>query len=78
MPRKLIQDMKNALLITDNRVWTALWPIFNKEYQEIESIHTMPYAVVDATDGKNVVSRFETEEFRRILDVVHQWYQDGS
>ena len=68
---------ENALLITDNRVWTALWPIFNKEYQEIESIHTMPYAVVDATDGKNVVSRFETEEFRRILDVVHQWYQDG-
>ena len=27
--------------------------------------------------GKNVVSRFETEEFRQILDVVHQWYQDG-
>lgn len=53
---------ENASLITDNRVWTALWPIFNKEYQEIESIHTMPYAVVDATDGKTVVSRFETEE----------------
>lgn len=68
---------ENASLITDNRVWTALWPIFNKEYQEIESIHTMPYAVVDATDGKTVVSRFETEEFRQILDVVHQWYQDG-
>ena len=69
---------ENASLITDNRVWTALWPIFNKEYQEIESIHTMPYAVVDATDGKTVVSRFETEEFRQILDVVHQWYQDGA
>lgn len=53
---------ENASLIADNRVWTALWPIFNKEYQEIESIHTMPYAVVDATDGKTVVSRFETEE----------------
>ena len=23
------------------------------------------------------MSRFETEEFRQILDVVHQWYQDG-
>lgn len=68
---------ENASLVTDNRVWTALWPIYDKEYQEIESIHTMPYAVVDAADGKKVVSRFETEEFRQILDVTHQWYQDG-
>lgn len=68
---------QNAALITDNRAWTALWPMFGKQYQEIETIHTIPYAVVDADTGKVVVSRFETEEFRQILDVVHQWYQDG-
>ena len=68
---------QDAAMITDNRAWTALWHMFGANYQEIESIETIPYAVVDATDGKNVVSRFETEEFRQILDVVHQWYQDG-
>ena len=24
-----------------------------------------------------MISRFETPEFRHILDIVHRWYQDG-
>lgn len=74
---KIDARYQNEAMITDNRVWSSLWHIFGTNYGEIASVEMLPYAVVDADTGKHVISRFETPEFRHILDIVHRWYQDG-
>ena len=40
-------------------------------------METVPYAVTDRESCRTVISRFETPEFRKTLDVLHQWYVDG-
>lgn len=74
---KIDARYQNEAMITDNRVWSSLWHIFGTNYGEIASVEMLPYVVVDADTGKHVISRFETPEFRHILDIVHRWYQDG-
>lgn len=68
---------ENAL-ITDNRIWTNLWNIIaGDKYLEVNSIYDTPYVVVRADDPTQVISRFETEEFKYILTLLKQWYDDG-
>lgn len=68
---------QDAALITDNRAWNALWYLNNEKYEEIGTLETVPYAVTDRESCRTVISRFETPEFRKTLDVLHQWYVDG-
>lgn len=65
-------------LVTDNRIWNSLWYMLcSPDYPELESITSIPYAVVSAENPRKILSRFETEEFQEILSVVRKWYQDG-
>ncbi len=65
-------------LITDNRIWTSLWNIIaGSKYLEVDSIFSTPYVVVSADNPTEPVSRFETPEFKQILEIVKQWYDDG-
>ena len=63
---------QDAALITDNRAWNALWYLNNEKYEEIGTLETVPYAVTDRESCRTVISRFETPEFRKTLDVLHQ------
>lgn len=68
----------DSSLVTDNRIWNSLWYMLcSADYLEVESIPSIPYAVVSVENPRKILSRFETEKFQEILSIVRKWYQDG-
>lgn len=67
----------NAKII-DSRIWTSLWYILaGDKYMEITSMAEDPWLVVTYEDPYTVVNRFETPEFKQVLEYTRKWYQDG-
>ncbi len=65
-------------LITDNRIWQSLWILLaGDKYLEISSIQEMPFIVVPADDPGTIVNRLETPEFRKVLEYLKKWKEDG-
>ncbi len=72
------QKYKDEPLITDNRIWMALWDLLTKgKYLEISSALETPFVVVEADNPTKPVSRIETPEFQEILSYIAKWYRDG-
>lgn len=72
------KEYGGAAMVTDNRIWTALWMMLaSDKYMEISSISETPYVVASIDDPYTPISRFETEEFQNIIGIMEKWYDDG-
>lgn len=61
--------------VTDNRIWNSLWYMLcSFDNLELDSITSIPYAVVSAENPRKILSQFKTQEFQEILSVVRKWY----
>lgn len=66
-----------APIVTDNRIWQALFFMLGSDYLDITSMEDMPYAVIAIDNPRQVVCRMETDAFYQVLEYVQRWYRDG-
>lgn len=69
---------KEEPLITDNRIWMALWDMITEgKYLEVSSAMETPFVVIEADNPEVPVSRIDTPEFKVVLSYIKKWYEDG-
>ncbi len=71
-------EYKNSVSILDSRFWTSLWKLLaGDKYMEINSSEDTPWIVVSYDDPYKVVNRYETAEYKKVIEYAQKWYRDG-
>ena len=72
------EEYKGEPIISDNRIWMALWDLITEgKYIEISSAMDTPFVVVEADNPGVPISRINTPEFKVVLSYIKKWFDDG-
>lgn len=72
---KADERYKDISLITDNRIWTSLWLMLaGAKYGQLDDSQ---YVWFEYNNPSNIVSIFDTPEFKQVIEYAQKWYNDG-